>query len=170
MTNPKTVPGAPWRAAPYSSIVGCGVVGRGGMMIASIPGPKEHAEPIAKLVASVPDLLADIERLTRELAEARELIAHAIGGEHPAPEPKADVPWFGRYQALVSACTLAGFRPEEQDDPNFGGKRIVLVPMQQQFNPDTIPECTRCQVQHWPQCPEKFVYSPEKSGEKDHGG
>jgi len=44
------------------------------------------------------------------------------------PKPEA-VPLFGRYQALVSACTLAGFRPEEQDDPNFGGKRTVLVPM-----------------------------------------
>lgn len=22
-----------------------------------------------------------------------------------------------------------------------------------EFNPDTIPECPRCQVQHWPQCP-----------------
>lgn len=45
-------------------------------------------------------------------------------------EPSGDVPWFGRYQALVSACTLAGFRPEEQDDPHYGGKRVVLVPMQ----------------------------------------
>lgn len=52
---------APWRAAPYSSIVGCGVVGKRGMMIASIPGPKEHAEPIARLIAEAPELLKALE-------------------------------------------------------------------------------------------------------------
>jgi hypothetical protein len=47
----------PWRAAPWSSVVGCGVVGKRGMVIATIPGPKEHAEPIARLLAAAPDLL-----------------------------------------------------------------------------------------------------------------
>lgn len=43
--------------------------------------------------------------------------------------PACHPPWFDRYQALVSACALAGFRPVEKDDPNFGGKHTVLEPL-----------------------------------------
>lgn len=47
----------PWRAAPFSGIVGCGVVGKRGIVIATVPGPKDHAEPISRLIAASPQLL-----------------------------------------------------------------------------------------------------------------
>ncbi|MGH8258542.1 MAG: hypothetical protein ACREUG_02500 [Steroidobacteraceae bacterium] len=70
------IPG-PWRAAPYSSIVGCGVVGPRGMIVAAVPGPKEHAEPIAKLIAATPDLYAALKRLDEVvLATVSEDVSH----------------------------------------------------------------------------------------------
>lgn len=47
---------APWRATPFSSIVGCGVVGARGLVIATVPGDKEHAEANARLIAAAPEL------------------------------------------------------------------------------------------------------------------
>lgn len=58
----------PWRATPYSSIVGCGVVGTDGVVIATVPGSKEHAGPIAQLLAASPELLETL----REAADAIE--------------------------------------------------------------------------------------------------
>ena len=50
-----------WRATRYSSVVGTGVVGPRGVVIATVPGPKEHAEPIAKLIAAAPELLSALK-------------------------------------------------------------------------------------------------------------
>lgn len=68
-TDGVIMPATPWRAAPYSSVVGCGVVGLRGMLIATIPGPKKHAEPIARLIAAAPDLLALAKQYASECSE-----------------------------------------------------------------------------------------------------
>ncbi|MDB6104118.1 MAG: hypothetical protein JWO52_4117 [Gammaproteobacteria bacterium] len=55
-----------------------------------------------------------------------------------AIETEEVVPWFYRYQALVAACLAVGLRPDEEDDPNYGGKRTTLIPTTQ-ISPPT--EC-----------------------------
>ena len=38
--------------------------------------------------------------------------------------------------------------------PHCHGSVAIKPPHEEpEFDPDTIPECPRCQVQHWPQCP-----------------
>lgn len=47
----------PWKATPYSSIVGIAISGAG-YVIAGVRGDREFSEANARLIAAAPDLLA----------------------------------------------------------------------------------------------------------------
>src|SRR4051812_44465210 len=71
-----TFPPGPYRVQPASETAGWGVcVGNGREIVARIPGrDRARVQAIARLLAAAPELLAEVERLHRQLAGAVTLL------------------------------------------------------------------------------------------------